>query len=93
MKKCYVVECSSGQHEDYHWWIAGIFDDACTAEVLKIAIDKTVEITKNIPQPFDINQYLTDKQWEAYDKWNTENYQSEQFNSSKVVEYPFNKPK
>jgi len=92
-KMCYVVECSSGQYDDYRWWISGIFDNAFDAESLKKEIDKNIEIVRNIPEPFELNiDEVSDEQYEVYSKWQTENMHANEFNSSQVVEYPFNKP-
>jgi hypothetical protein len=89
---CYVVECSAGQYDDYHWWIAGIFDNAFDAENLKREIDKNIEIVRNIPEPFALDMdNLTEKEYIAYDKWSGDHYEAWEFNSAKVVEYPFGK--
>ena len=90
---CYVVEYSSGCYDDYHWWIAGIFPDAIDAEKLKEEITNKIEITKNIPCPFDEDnlEFLTDEQSDIYYKWWNDNNNANEFNSAKVVEYPFGK--
>lgn len=90
---CYVVECSAGSYDDYHTWIAGIFPDAIDAENLKKEIENKNEIVKNIPCPFDEDnlEFLTDEQNDIYYKWWNENNDANEFNSAKVVEYPFGK--
>lgn len=91
-RMCYVVECSAGQYDDFHWWISGIFDNAFDAENLKREIDKNIEIVRNIPEPFSLDmENLTEEQYIAYDKWSGDHYEADDFNSSKVVEYPFGK--
>jgi len=92
-RMCYVVECSAGCYDDYHTWIAGIFPDAIDAEKLKIEITNRVEISKNIPCPFDEDnlEFLTDEQNDIYYKWWNDNNDANEFNSAKVVEYPFGK--
>lgn len=91
MKKvCYVVECNSGQYDDYRWWIAGIFEDAFAAEKLKQEILKEIEIIRNTEAPYefsDIND-ITEEQFIVWEKWNNEYYQAEEFNGVNVVEYP-----
>ena len=91
MKKvCYVVECDSGQYDDYRWWIAGIFEDVFAAEKLKQEILKEIEILRNIEEPYSFEDAieLTDEQFEVWEKWNNEHYQAEEFNEATVVEYP-----
>ena len=92
-RMCYVVECSAGSYDDYHTWIAGIFPVAVDAEKLKEEITNKVEISKNIPCPFDEDnlEFLTDEQNDIYDKWWNDNNDANEFNSAKVVEYPFGK--
>jgi hypothetical protein len=92
-RMCYVVECSAGIYEDHHTWIAGIFLNAIDAEKLKLEIINKVEISKNIPCPFDEDnlEFLTDEQNDVYYKWSNENSDAEEFNSAKVVEYPLDK--
>ena len=92
-RMCYVVECSAGCYDDYHTWIAGIFPDAVDAEKLKEEITNKVEISKNIPCPFDEDnlEFLTDEQNDIYYKWWNDNNDANEFNSAKVVEYPFGK--
>ena len=90
---CYVVECSAGSYDDYHTWIAGIFPDAIDAENLKKEIETKNEIVKNIPSPFDESdlEFLTEEQVDIYYKWWNENNDAQEFNSARVVEYPFGK--
>ncbi len=91
MKKvCYVVQCNSGQYDDYRWWIAGIFEEPFAAEKLKQEILKEIEILRNIEEPYSFEDAieLTDEQYEVYFKWRQETYQAEEFNEATVVEYP-----
>ena len=92
-RMCYVVECSAGCYDDYHTWIAGIFPDAIDAEKLKEEITNRIEISKNIPCPFDEDnlEFLTEEQNDIYYKWWNENNDALEFNSARVVEYPFGK--
>ena len=92
-RMCYVVECSAGCYDDYHTWIAGVFPDAIDAEKLKEEITNKIEISKNIPCPFneDSLEFLTDEQNDIYYKWWNENNDALEFNSARVVEYPFGK--
>ena len=88
---CYVVECSAGSYDDYHTWIAGIFLDAIDAEKLKTEITTKNEIEKNTPAPYTEEQleFLTDEQSDKFYKWWNDNNEANEFNSAKVVEYPF----
>jgi len=89
MKKvCYVVQCNSGQYDDYRWWIAGIFEEPLAAEKLKQEILKEIEIIRNTEEPYNIDEELTEEQYNIWDKWSNDNYQAEEFNGVIVVEYP-----
>lgn len=90
---CYVVECSAGCYDDYHTWIAGIFPDAIDAEKLKEEITNKIEISKNIPNPFEgqDEDLFSNEQWEIYNKWWMLKNEADEFNSARVVEYPFGK--
>jgi len=92
-RMCYVVECSAGSYDDYHTWIAGIFPDAIDAENLKNEITAKVEADRNMPCPYTEEEieFLTDEQSEKYHNWWFKNNEAEEFNSAKVVEYPFGK--
>lgn len=92
-RTCYVVECSAGSHDDYHTWIAGIFLDAIDAENLKTEITTKIEIEKNIPAPYTVEQleFLTDEQNNKYDAWWNSNNDANEFNSANVIEYPLGK--
>jgi hypothetical protein len=88
MKNVYVVQCSSGSYEDYHWWIAGIFFEATAAEELKSKIEADIETAKNSPPPFDEDsEFLTDEQKDVLANWLYENDRALDFNAVKVVEY------
>lgn len=91
MKKvCYVVECNSGQYDDYRWWIAGIFEEPFAAEKLKQEILKEIEILRNTEAPYEFEYIddLTDEQFEVWEKWSNKHYQAEEFNEATVVECP-----
>lgn len=91
MKKvCYVVECNSGQYDDYRWWIAGIFEEPFAAEKLKQEILKEIEIIRNIEAPYEFEniEELTDEQYIKWSDWNDEYNQAYEFNEANVVEYP-----
>ena len=91
MKKvCYVVECDSGQYDDYRWWIAGIFEDVFAAEKLKQEILKEIEILRNTEAPYEFEYIddLTDEQYDIWYKWSEEQDDAQEFNGVTVVEYP-----
>ncbi|MEY3501721.1 MAG: hypothetical protein RL308_3394 [Bacteroidota bacterium] len=93
-KMCYVVQSSAGEHDDYRWWIEGIFNNPFDAENLKDIINNTMEIYKNLPEPFlqDANSKgWTMAQHFEYDNWHSYNSIAIEFNGAKVVEYPFGK--
>lgn len=90
MKKlCYVVECSSGQYEDFSWWIAGIFEDPFAAEKLKTEILREIQTIKDIEPPFNIENInnFTEEQYDIYYNWQLERNKAEEFNEARVVEY------
>lgn len=88
---CYVVECSSGRCEDHHTWIAGIFPDAIDAEKLKEEIRVKIQISLDKPCPFEEGriEFLTDEEFEIYDKWWDEKNNASEFICVTVAEYPF----
>ena len=91
---CYVVQSSAGEHDDYRWWIDGIFNNPFDAEKLKDIINNTMEIYKNLPEPFlqDANSKgWTMAQHLEYDNWHSQNSIAIEFKGAKVVEYPFGK--
>lgn len=91
MKKvCYVVQCNSGQYDDYRWWIAGIFEEPFAAEKLKQEILKEIEIIRNIEAPYEFEcaSELTDEQYDIWYKWSEEQDDAQEFNGATVVEYP-----
>ena len=70
-KICYVVECSSVSYEDHCTWITGVFLDAIDAQRLKKKIENEIDVSKNTPPPFEEVgfEYLTEEQYDIYDKW------------------------
>lgn len=91
---CYVVQSSAGEHDDYRWWIEGIFDNAFQAENLKDIVNNVMEVYKNLPEPFlsDANSKgWTMAQHAEYDNWHSQNSIAIEFNGATVVEYPFGK--
>ena len=91
MKKvCYVVECNSGQYDDYRWWIAGIFEEPFAAEKLKQEILKEIEILRNTEAPYEFEYIddLTDEQYDIWYKCSEEQDDAQEFNGITVVEYP-----
>lgn len=88
MKKvCYVVQCNSGQYDDYRWWIAGIFEEPFAAEKLKQEILKEIEIIRNLKPPHN-NRFPTKEQEQAMFKFEIDLIAAEEFNGATVVEYP-----
>lgn len=92
---CYVVKASAGTHDDYRWWIEGIFDNAFDAEKLKDITNNLMEIYKHTPEPFlndgNSNNW-TIAQHQQYDNWHSKNSLALEFNEALVIEYPFGKP-
>ena len=92
---CYVVECSAGDYESYHTWIAGIFLNFEDAEKLKDEIIEEIEITKNIPPPDDSKYFESlpiEQRSKIYYEWWHKRQQALEFNTAKVKVYPFDKP-
>ena len=90
MEKCYLVESSSGQYEDFRTKIEGIFLDVFDANKLKDKIEKEADIARNIENPFEGKNIdtLTDSQFDIYIKWSDAYYCANEFNSVYVNEYP-----
>lgn len=94
LETCYVVECSAGDYKDYRTWIAGIFSNFQDAENLKNEILNQIEITKNSPMPYNIEDYnsYTQEQYEIFSKWQQKIIAAFDFNGVEVKMYPFDKP-
>jgi hypothetical protein len=89
---CYVVECSAGDYESYHTWIAGILLNFEDAEKLKNEIIEKIEIIKNTPYAPEYFEALTIEQRNRiYYEWWHKKQQALEFNTAKVKVYPFNK--
>ena len=88
----YVVECSSGSWDSFHWWIGGIFNEAKDAEELK---DKLNAEAKRIKDECPVKGNTDDMSEEDEDKYWTyfsTNENAMEWNDAKVKEYPVNKP-
>lgn len=88
-RKCYVVSCSSGQYDDYHIWIDGIYLNAADAEERKRELEVLNQEALDTPCPFkeeDID-YLTDEQLDEYYRWDMDRYYAQEFNGAEVKEY------
>lgn len=95
MKKIYAVEASSGDHEDYRWWIHSIHEEEKHAEECMNILFAEVERIKNIPNPvygtddpIEVED-MTDADYAKHDKWATKKYRVADFNGAKIVEYTF----
>lgn len=88
-RKCYVVACSSGQYDDFEVWIDGIYLDAFDAEKRKKEIEDYYQELLDTPCPFKEEdlEYLTDEQYDKYNKWELDRYFAQEFNGAEVKEY------
>lgn len=98
MDKVYIVKSDSGQYDDWHWWIEGIFDNPQDAEALKDKILIAVLRDKEAPCPIEgMNEDselegLSDETIEVYFNWWNSREHAKEFNNCSVKEYPLNKP-
>lgn len=88
----YVVECSSGSYDSYHWWIGGIFNEQKDAEVLKDQLNvEAKRIKDECPvkgNTDEMSEEEEDRYWEHF----VSNQELMEWNEAKVREYPTNKP-
>ena len=42
-KSVFIVECSAGLHDDWHWWIDGVYNNIEKAEKRKVKIEANVK--------------------------------------------------
>lgn len=91
IQNVYIVECSSGSWDSYHWWIGGIYNDVKDAEELK---DRLNAEAARVKEEFsikynedDMNEEDTIKYWEYYEK----HEEMLEWNCAKVKEYPLNR--
>lgn len=91
-KNLYVVECSSGSWDGFHWWVGGIFNEQKDAEALKDKLNAEAKRIKDeCPvkgDPYEMNEE-DEAKWEKYF---VANETSMEWNEAKVKEYPINKP-
>lgn len=89
----YVVECSSGSWDSFHWWIGGIFNkredaEACICELNAYA----KKIKDDCPvkgNPSDMSEEDEHKYFTYYHNSGHDNYM--EWREAKVKEYPINK--
>lgn len=92
MTNVYVVECSAGMYDDYHWWIGGIFTHAQDAESLKDKMNiEAKAVLDSCPVKYDALM-SDEKMTQYYDYWR-ENKTYANWNEATVQEYPLNQPK
>lgn len=97
MNKIYVVRSDSGQHDDWVWWIDGIFTNPKDAEDLKQRILLRIEEIKQSKSPIegcsenDCTSTITDEDYIIWSNWNDLiTFAKEDFNGCSVVEYDLN---
>lgn len=96
--KAYIVQASSGSYDSYHDWIHAVYINHELAEAEKNKINAEMEVKRNIPCPFPldedgdlINENLPDEEWKLYHKWYIEHQPAREWNGAKVFEYEFGK--
>lgn len=90
MKTLFVIECSAGEYDDYHWWIEGIFTNEIVAKDLCKKLNVEKEAEKLIPNPFKDIENLTEEEDAKYHEWWLMNDKANEWVEAKVVEYPVN---
>lgn len=99
MKSIFIVQCSSGSHDDFGTWIVGVFDLLDKAITCKKKILKEIEIKKNTSCPLEgVKSYndiedaklLSLKEWELFDKWSDDKNEASNFNECWIVKAPLN---
>jgi hypothetical protein len=89
----YLVECSSGSWDSYHWWVGGIFEKQEDADKYAQSLNdenkRLKEVECSIKTPFED---MTDEEETEYYRWWNGNNDAMEWNGAKVKQYPINKP-
>jgi hypothetical protein len=94
-KVVYLVECSAGSWDSYHWWVGGIFENQEDADKYVQALNAENKRLVEEECPFkgqieDMN--LTDEEDEIYYRWYSKHSDAMEWNGAKVKQYPLNNP-
>lgn len=87
--KVYVLECSSGQYEDFRTWIVDIFKNPKDAEAMKYEIEmrnKEILLIEDPYENIDWEDLSETEQMKKGKSWQLK-YDAEEFNEAKVKEY------
>lgn len=90
--KVYVVECSSGSWDSYHWWIGGITLDEQEAHKMCDALNAEAERIKS-ECPYQGDPYgddITAEEETAYWSYKMKYENEMEWSPAVVKEYPFN---
>ncbi len=89
----YLVECSSGIWDSYHWWVGGIFEKQEDAEKYAQKLNDENKRLKELECPIKTPvEDMTDEEETEYYRWWNGNNDAMEWNGAKVKQYPVNKP-
>lgn len=96
-KSVYVVECSSGIWDEYHWWIDGIFENPEDAEKHAQSLNDENKRVLAIECPIQLDEDsnmddATNEELKLYLDWAEVNSKAKEWNGAEVTQYPLNKP-
>lgn len=85
----YIVHCSSGRHDEYSWWIGGIFKNVqdALASAKKMNDEKESDLQAKPPFEFKFLEDLTVEQHEIYADWQEKNYDAQEWHTATVEAY------
>jgi len=94
-KFVYLVECSAGCWDSYHWWVGGIFENQEDADnyahALNIENQRLLEVECPFKEPVE-DMDLTEEEDDKYYRWWNDHNDAVEWNGAKVKQYPINNP-
>ena len=89
--KIYIVKCSTGNYDDFTWWIAGVYDTIEGATILMNELNtkaKRIQESSPVPKDPEGDYYDSEEYWEYY----AEHAQWMDWNEAGIAVYTVNKP-
>jgi len=84
--KIYVVECSSGSYDSFHWWIGGIFTNKEDAEQAKDTLNEAAKkVRDEAPKKTSRSTGTGSNKWWKY---KIKHPNEMEWSEAKVKEYP-----
>ena len=97
--RVYVVEASSGRHDDFRWWIEYISKDPLKAKKYREKVLEDIKIAQNVKCPIkgvtgyeNVPKNMSDEDWNKWHDWQVKKDDADDFNWCKVKEYELDSP-